>query len=710
MGIQRQHPTNLATELSSFVGREGALSEIARTFAEGARLVTISGAPGTGKTRVARRCGATYAASAGSVWFCDLTAARSAADIVATVGAALDVPLTLAALEADSVAQLGRVLASRADVLLILDNFEQVVAHASSTIGVWIDNAPNALFLVTSREVLGIEAEVRVELLPLEESDAAELFVARARLSGRRIDLSDDDRKIISDIVARLDGIPLAIELAASRASMLSLTQLRDRLAQRLEWLKSDRRDLDQRHTTLRGAIAWSWSLLDEEEKSALCQCAAFRRSFSLEAAESIVRLSAGRTAVIDALQSLRNKSLLRAEGSRGELRFDLYETIRDYALGELESTGSEHEIHARHAAFYLQRGTIWAKGAHGPNGSTDRARLALERDNLIAAHMHFLENDLASAVELLLVLEPVFSTRGPLETFLRLVDNALNLAEKSDDPRSQARLLRVRADIERQRGRAPRALRDLESALSLAREAGDRALEGEVLGLLGVVRWTFRAIDDAEPCTRAALEIHRALKNRRLEGMCLGQLGLIAGFRERRDEARALLTEARSIEREEGDRHYEGIVAQFLANTIFEQGDLERARHAYDEALTVLREAENRRYEGITLFSIGLLEIERGHVDESLEFFQRSQRILREVGDERLEGVLETASVIMHSRIASSTTRSRTMKRAHVSCSSSAATLVTKASPSRTRALRLHVSIGSKTRRSRSHLRARSF
>jgi predicted ATPase len=658
--LSRQHPTNLAPELSSFIGREGALAEIARAFGDGARLVTIFGAPGTGKTRLARRCAATHVATVGSAWFCDLTAARSRADIVTAVGSALDVPLTLGATEEDAIAQLGHALAARGSVLVVLDNFEQVVAHVASTVGVWLEQAQNARVLATSREILGVEGEARVELAPLEAADAAALFVARARQAGRRGEPTSADREHVAEIVARLDGIPLAIELAASRASILSFSQIRDRLAQRLEWLRTDRRDVAERHTTLRGAIEWSWSLLTEDEKSALCQCAAFRRSFSLEAAEAIVRLPTGKTAVIDAIQSLRNKSLLcghersdpataeAEEGTPAEPRFDLYETIRDFALDRAEQ---DPDLRSRHVAFYRRRGELWAGAAHGADGAANRARLGLERDNLIAAHSYCLENDLPAAVAFILILEPLFSTRGPLGVFLALVDASLEVADAAGDLASAACLLRVRAEVERQRGGAVRAQRDLERALAAARscaserggDGGGSALEGEIQGLLGVVHWQRRAVDDSEACTQAALAIHRARGNRRLEGMALGQLGLIAGFRQSFDEASDLLARARAIEREEGDRRYEGITAYFLAATIFEHGDLDRARRAYDEALVILREDDNRRYEGITLYAIGLLEEERGRYTESLASLERALAILQEVGDKRLEGVVRT-------------------------------------------------------------------
>ena len=635
----RQHPTNLPRELSSFVGRREALSDLRHAFANGARLVTILGAPGTGKTRVARRHGAEHAASSGPVVFCDLAAARSLTDIAAAVASALDVPLP--AHHDDAIAQVGRAIASRDGTLFILDNFEQLVAHADASVGVWLEAASRAVFLVTSRELLGIEGEERVLLSSLAEGEALELFFSRAKQAGRRVEISDADRELAKRIVAGLDGIPLAIELAASRASMLSLAQLVERLAQGLDWLKSDRRDRSARHSTLREAVAWSWSLLDEEEKAALAQCAAFEHGFSLEAAEAVVRVGGDRSA-LDLLQSLRNKSLLRANDENDAPRFDLYETVRDFARSETRLE-TARDTRARHAAFFLGRGKEWARGAHGKNGDEHRARLALERENLIAAHATLLESSASDATDVIAALEPLFSTRGPLDRYARLVEATLEAAEKSADSRSIARLLRVRAEIDRQRGRSRDAKRDLDRALDLARRANDTTVEAEVLGLLGVVEWQLRAIDDAEAHTSAARELHAKSGNKRVEGMCIGQLGVIAGFRRRFDEARTLLDRARAIERAEGDVHNEAIASYFLANAVFDQGDVDRAKRAYEDALRVLRQADNRRYEGIALYMLALVELERGHLAESGVLLDDALRILRTLGDQRLEGVVLT-------------------------------------------------------------------
>lgn len=635
----RQHPTNLRRELSSFVGRREALSDVRNAFANGGRLVTILGAPGTGKTRVARRHGAEHAASSGPVVFCDLAAARSLTDIAAAVASALDVPLP--AHQDDAIAQVGRAIAARDSTLFILDNFEQLVAHARASVGVWLEAAPRALFLATSRELLGIEGEERVLLSSLAEDEALELFFARAKQAGRRTEITEADRDLAKRIVSGLDGIPLAIELAASRASMLSLAQLLDRLAQGLDWLKSDRRDRSPRHSTLREAVAWSWSLLDDEEKTALAQCAVFEHGFSLEAAEAVLRIGEDRS-VLDLLQSLRNKSLLRADDAQPAPRFDLYETVRDFARSEAAST-TKRDTGARHAAFFLARGKEWARGAHGRSGAEHRALLALERENLIAAHATLLASSISEATEMIAALEPLFSTRGPLDRFARLVEATLEVAEKSADPRSIARLLRVRAEIDRQRGRSRDAKRDLDRALDLARRANDVAIEAQVLGLLGVVEWQLRAIDDAETHTSAARELHAKSGNKRVEGMCIGQLGVIAGFRRRFDEARTLLDQARAIERAEGDVHNEAIASYFLASTIFDQGDVDRAKRGYEDALRVLREADNRRYEGIALYMLALVELERGRLSESRAHLDDALRILRALGDQRLEGVVLT-------------------------------------------------------------------
>lgn len=637
----RQHSTNLPRELSTFVGRKDALSLVRAAFANGARLVTILGAPGTGKTRVARRHGAEHAASSGPVLFCDLSAARSLADIVTAVASALDVPLQAASGEEEMITQIGRAIAARGSSLFIFDNFEQLVAHARASLGAWLEMAPDASFLATSRELLGIEGEERIELSSLAEADALELFFTRAKQAGRRAEITDADRGLAREVVAGLDGIPLAIELAASRAPLLSLAQLVERLGQGLDWLKSDRRDRTPRHATLRNAISWSWSLLDDDEKSALVQCATFDCSFSLEAAESILRVD-GERSTLDLLQSLRNKSLLRATEDEIAPRFDLFETVRDFARAQA-TPAQTNETRLRHATFFLEQGKAWAHGAHGKNGAENRATLARERDHLIAAHTTWLASGAVEASEMIAILEPLFSTRGPLDTFARLVDASLETAEKSADLRSLARLLRVHADIDRQRGRAPDAKRDLTRALDLARTSGDAALEAEVLGLLGVVLWQLRAIDDAEAHTRAARDLHAKAGNRRLEGMCIGQLGVIAGFRRRFGEARTLLEEARGVERGQGDVHNEAITSYFLANMIFDQGDVVRAKRSYEDALGVLRAADNRRYEGIALYMLALVELECDHLDESHALLEDALRILHALGDQRLEGIVQT-------------------------------------------------------------------
>ncbi|MGH7282877.1 MAG: tetratricopeptide repeat protein, partial [Polyangiaceae bacterium] len=345
---------------------------------------------------------------------------------------------------------------------------------------------------------------------------------------------------------------------------------------------------------------------------------------------------------VLDLLQSLRNKSLLRATEESDAPRYDLFETVRDFARAE--ATPTEYQAtRARHAAFFLAEGKAWAHGANGKRGEEHRAALARERENLIAAHATWLESSAAKASEMIAILEPLFSTRGPLDAFARLVDASLETAEKSGDSRSLGRLLRIHAQIDRQRGRARDAKRNLARALDLARASNDVALEAEALGLLGVVEWQLREVDDAEAHTRGARELHAKAGNRRLEGMCVGQLGVIAGFHRRFDEARTLLEEARATQRGEGDVHNEAITSYFLASTIFDQGDTDRAKRGYEDALSLLRESDNRRYEGVALYMLALVELERDHLTESHALLEDALRILRAIGDLRLEGVVQT-------------------------------------------------------------------
>ena len=307
----REVRNNLPAERDAFVGRGPDLRALSKRFDDGARLVTLLGPGGTGKTRLMIRYAyASLGEWSGGVYFCDLSEARSLDGIYFAVARALGVHLGAG----DAGVHLGDAIAGRGRCLVAIDNFEQVVEHAAGTVGRWLDAAAHASFVVTSRERLQLPGEdvYPLEPLPLDK-DAIDLFAARARSQRPDFTVDDNNRDAVAEVVRLLDGLPLAIELAAARVSVLSPAQLVVRMRDRFQLLAGVGGSAG-RQATLRTAIDWSWHLLAPWEQAALSQCSVFDGGFTLLAAEAVLDLSTWENAppAMDAVQALVDKSLLR--------------------------------------------------------------------------------------------------------------------------------------------------------------------------------------------------------------------------------------------------------------------------------------------------------------------------------------------------------------------------------------------------------------
>jgi predicted ATPase/class 3 adenylate cyclase len=355
----REIPHRLPAERDAFVGRSTDLLQIARQFESGTRLLTLLGTGGTGKTRLAIRYGRRWLGDwPGGVWFCDLSEASTLDGVCYAVSRTLGVRLGAG----DPVAQVADAITARGQCLVVLDNFEQLTQHAAATLGQWLDGR-DASFLVTSREKLGLPGEVvqPVEPLPLE-GPAFDLFVVRARAARADFVLDDAGRASIEQAVRWLDGLPLAIELAAARMTLFSPAQLLERLRDRFQVL-AGRRGPD-RQATLRAAIDWSWQLLSPAEQAAFAQCSTFEGGFTLAAAEGVLDLTtaADPLPVVDAIQALVDKSLLRrravdSDVPRHEIDepfFGMYVSIHEFARERCREHGAafQRALEERHGSF----------------------------------------------------------------------------------------------------------------------------------------------------------------------------------------------------------------------------------------------------------------------------------------------------------------------------------------------------------------------
>jgi predicted ATPase len=394
--------TNLPRPASSFVGREREVSDVVELLGDAARLVTLSGPGGTGKTRLAIESAAELVPDfRNGVFWIALAALRDPALVAEAVAQTLGAKDGLAE-------HIGE-----RELLLLLDNFEQVV-EAAPELGSLLESCPNLRLLVTSRELLRVRGEVEYPVAPLAQPEAVELFCTRSRLQR-----SDD----IAELCRRLDNLPLAVELAAARTSVLSPAQILERLSQRLDLLRGGR-DSESRQETLRAAIEWSYELLTGEERRLFAGLSVFAGGCTLEAAADVAE------ADLDTLQSLVDQSLVR----HTDERFWMLETIREFALERLEETGGSEGVRQRYSAYFLELGELAKPELEARSSSIWFDRLQAEHDNIRAVLADALAHGRTDvALRLCGAVSHFWFTRGLWSEGRRWLESALAGTTESD-------------------------------------------------------------------------------------------------------------------------------------------------------------------------------------------------------------------------------------------------------------------------------------
>jgi predicted ATPase/class 3 adenylate cyclase len=591
--LKSLYRTNLPVPATTFLGRERELAEVAELLQNGARLVTLTGPGGTGKTRLAIQAAAEAAESfPDGLWWVPLAPLRDANVLVSSVAQALGVEEQPGRELAESVAaQL-----TGKHTLMVLDNAEHLMPEVASKIAELRDVA-GPTFLVTSRERLQLQGEHVYSVPSLAEEDGVELFLTRAQAQGSAVHVSPS----VTELCSRLDNLPLALELAAARMVLFSPEQLVERLAERLDLLKAGR-DADPRQQTLRATIEWSYDLLGAEEQRLFRGLSVFAGSCTYDAAEDVAGADP------DTLQSLLDKSLVRRREEMGRARYWMLETIRELAAEELRSAGEDIQLRRRHADHYLAvaRSANLAADVEG----TQRHDLVIpERDNMRAALAWAVESDeRAFGLELVVALENYWATSLPAEGFEWATTLLEGVADV--DGRLIARALRVKGGMENALAQLDASEQSWDQALTIARQLGDDRAVATLLH-----RFSNTAMRRGDPRRARELAEESLAGHRRSggfpkgEAQALGSLAWVARVEGDPERAIELMRESCALSDAAGFRWW---LAGMLANIGVVSIELERlddARASVQQALAISHAMHDRRG---TVYELRLLaEIE---------------------------------------------------------------------------------------------------
>ena len=604
------HPTNLPPMLDALMGRAEDISELSSLLSSSeVRVVTLTGPGGVGKTRLSLTAGAELLSSfPDGVFFVDLSALSDPALVTGAIAGALGLRESSGRSLSETLADY---IASR-QMLLILDNLEHLL-DATPYVSALVSSALGLKVLVTSREPLRIAGEHEVPLaplgLPVLDADAREvaasaavkLFVARAQALRPSFELTADEAPSVAAICRRLDGLPLAIELAAARTKVLSLPGLASRLEESFAALGLGRRDASDRQRTLRGAIEWSYDLLTPDEQILFRRLGVFAGGFTLEAAEAVCDRGNLSVEVLDGLASLVDKSLVRAR--EHEDRFVMLETIRSFAADELEASGEADEMRRAHADFFRELAEEAERHLKSAREKEWLDRLEAELGNIGAAVYSYRQQDPllmlaigSSAVRLLWV-------RGHLTEGRIWLSEALQGAPEASLLRAKGLWgLSVLAHLQGDRAGAISAARE---SLALARQLGDDTIAASALGQLAL------AAEETRDWT-AALSLY--------------------------DEAAALLRDA-TVETDLAT------TLNNMGNVALKCGEHERARSLFEQSFAIQKQQGNKEGMTFPLLNLGLLALDQGSYDLAKSYIARSLKHASDLGHQELIAVCLDAS-----------------------------------------------------------------
>jgi predicted ATPase len=638
---------------------------------------------GSGKTQVGDRGGQTAGAEAypGGVWFVSLASGPGRRQAIALIGRALGLEPSP---DAQTLNRIEDALRG-GKALLVIDNCEQILDCGLDLMRL-LQSCPELTALATSRAPLRLTGERELAAPPLEippanatveeleRHPAVALFLDRARAQQPDFSMDESNAATIAELCARLDGLPLAIELAASRTKLFSPKALLARLGQRLDLLAARGPDRPERHRTLRRAVEWSHELLTESERRLFRRLSVFCGGCDIDAIRHVCG-DGDEAALLEALDALLQHNLAqRIDDGRGEPRFDVLETIRDLATERLELNDEADSIRAAHAAWYLAQAEAASGALTGPGQAEALDRLEMELGNLNAALDHALATgDAALGLRLAVAMWRFWLARGRIEEGARRFEALLALPTEGLDRRLLAEALHDQATLEQNRGRNARAVEILNRCLDVWRDVGDERGAANAMANLAWVHCELCRLSEAESLSREALEIHQRLGARRGEAVDWNNLGWVSAYRGRPREGLDRFGKSLDLRRAVGDRRGEAFALASMAwmeqmrgrfaeahrlldqaarrllrigdrvllgfslvgraSALLDEGRLAEAWAIADKALLEWRRGGNRSGEAWTLTLRGEIDVERGEIDVGAEMLEQGRRIWLSIG-----------------------------------------------------------------------------
>jgi predicted ATPase/class 3 adenylate cyclase len=624
---------NLPRPATSFVGRTQEIADVKRLLAA-TKVLTLTGIGGCGKTRLAlesvRDLGEAYA---DGVWFVELAGLQESRLVANTVASALGVIATQGTTLEHTLLEYLR----RRTVLLLIDNCEHLITSCAQLVAELTRSCPDLQVLATSREPLGLPGEAVWQVPPLSlpeteqpltaeglmRYEATRLFVERAAATGRPLALSDRDAAAVGSICRRLDGIPLAIELAAARVQLLSVGQIAERLDARFSLLTGGSRIATPRQRTLRGALDWSYELLSHKERVLMRRLAVFAGSWTLEAAEAICPgdgLDA--SDILDTLGQLVSKSLVVANAPGGRTEYRMLETVREYAQERLEEAQEIPGTRARHLQWYLDLAERAEGELSGPAQATWLGTLQPEYDNFrVALEWCKLNESTGDAgLRLAEALWQFWYVRGNFSEGRMWLDTMLSRHRAIDGLRAKA--LREAGFLAWRQGDYDGAAALGNEGLALFRQLGDLAGMGGAVYLLGNVAFYRGDLERAKKLHLESLALRREVGDKRRIAISLNSLGEVARAEGDYATARSVYQESMVLAKDAGDIRGAATATGNLGYVALFEGDYDRAAKLLKEGLTLARQLVHKL--GIAGYFTGLASVAAATGD-----FVRAARLL---------------------------------------------------------------------------------